>query len=271
MKKFLGLLTRCKDEYFIKEFVDYYLSQGVDLIYIIDDDSNDKSIYDSIKNYSKVIIIFDNNIIKKNSANKIFQKIKQLFQWLIYVDVDEFITTKKNINFTIKQELQTTFKHADCIKIPWVMMSCNNITHNPKSLLKTNIYRWNHNLKHPHKIKKFRCRYRNMECKTIFKPYKFKNIHDHNPSGFIYNQINCINSINLKPIKIQNYYNNLREYGVNNGYLLCYHYRIISIENSINKLKNNKWYIDNKYNIDDLMSSDHPEIIDETLKNKSIH
>ena len=41
-KKFLGLITRCKDEYFVKEFVDYYISQGVDHIYIIDDDSVDK-------------------------------------------------------------------------------------------------------------------------------------------------------------------------------------------------------------------------------------
>ena len=45
-KKFLGLITRCKDEFFVGEFCKYYLSQGVDFIYIIDDDSNDKSIYD---------------------------------------------------------------------------------------------------------------------------------------------------------------------------------------------------------------------------------
>jgi hypothetical protein len=45
---FLGLTTRCKDEFFIKEFCDYYLSQGVDIIFIIDDNSNDKSIYDNL-------------------------------------------------------------------------------------------------------------------------------------------------------------------------------------------------------------------------------
>lgn len=32
---FLGLITRCKDEFFIKEFCDYYLSQEVDKIFII--------------------------------------------------------------------------------------------------------------------------------------------------------------------------------------------------------------------------------------------
>ena len=49
-KKFLGLIARCKDEFFVKEFCSYYLSQGVDQIHIIDDNSSNKSIYDGIKN-----------------------------------------------------------------------------------------------------------------------------------------------------------------------------------------------------------------------------
>ena len=50
MKKLLiGLITRCKDEFFIKEFCDYYLSQGIDRIFIIDDNSKNKNIYNNIK------------------------------------------------------------------------------------------------------------------------------------------------------------------------------------------------------------------------------
>ena len=57
MKKyFLGLITRCKDEFFINEFCEYYLNQGVDKIYIIDDNSNDKSIYNETNN-EKIEII----------------------------------------------------------------------------------------------------------------------------------------------------------------------------------------------------------------------
>lgn len=36
----------------------------------------------------------------------------------------------------------------------------------------------------------------------------------------------------------------------------------------MNKLKNNFWYIKHGYTIDDLMSCDYPEILDETLKHK---
>ena len=55
-KKFFGIITQCKDEYYIKEFCDYYNSQGVDNIYIIDDDSEDKSIYNNISNDNVEII-----------------------------------------------------------------------------------------------------------------------------------------------------------------------------------------------------------------------
>ena len=56
--KYLSGLTRCRDEFYIKEWVDYYLSQGIDSIYIIDDDSKDKRIYDfaSKKKYKNVHI-----------------------------------------------------------------------------------------------------------------------------------------------------------------------------------------------------------------------
>ena len=76
--KFLSILTRCRDEFFIKEWVDYYLLQGVDSIYIIDDDSEDKSIYDfaSDKKYKNVNIIYE----KRNYANTNTKKQGRLFK-----------------------------------------------------------------------------------------------------------------------------------------------------------------------------------------------
>ena len=135
---FLGLITRCKDEFFIKEFCDYYLSQGVDKIFVIDDNSNDKSIYNNIDD-NRIEIIYEKNLFFKKGqmdvVNKYYKELKHKFKWMISVDVDEFITTKKNITHTIKDELNTIFKDVDCIKIPWVMMSCNNRDKNPKSIL----------------------------------------------------------------------------------------------------------------------------------------
>ena len=265
---FLGLITRCKDEFFIKEFCDYYLSQGVDKIYVIDDDSDDKSIYNNIDD-NRIEIIYEKNIIDNDYANKLYKQIKTKFKWMIYCDVDEFITTKKNMANTIKDELNTTFKDVDCIKIPWVMISCNK-DKNPNSILLENTYRWNHNKKHHHKIKKFRCRYDEIEVKCIFKTDNFGSIWDHLPKEIL-GDVLIVDSISKENQSLTPFYNNLRENDIENGILLCYHYRIISKENSIKKLKNNLWYIQNGYTIDDLMSSNYSEIIDETLKYKIIN
>ena len=122
--EFIGLIVRCKDEPYVYEFVNYYIKQGIDKIYIIDDNSN-KEIYKDVINNEKVNIIFHkNNIIKDNynqikSCNRIYKKIKNIYTWIIVIDMDEYITTKKFKNNTIREELETTFKDCMCIKIPW--------------------------------------------------------------------------------------------------------------------------------------------------------
>ena len=77
-------------------------------IMIIDDNSN-RCIYKNIINNDKVIIIYDNNIILKRSIYTLYKIIKPFFEWIINIDIDEFITTKRNKNTSIRQELLTTF------------------------------------------------------------------------------------------------------------------------------------------------------------------
>jgi hypothetical protein len=263
---FLGLLTRCKDEPFIFEFCDYYLSEGVDKIIIIDDNSNNKSIYDKINNNDKIKIIYNSdNINNRKLASQVYKKIRKKFKWLIYCDVDEYICTKINSEKTIKHELKNKFRKVDCIKIPWVMMSSNNRDKNPDSLLKETIFRWDHNKKHPNNIYKFRCKYKKIEVKCIFKPRKFYNIKDHHPIK-PKTKILVVDSINKKKRRLGPTYRKLRESKINNGILLCYHYRIISKENCLNKIKTNKWY--KHRTLEELLSADYAEIKDETIKNK---
>lgn len=270
-KKFLGLLVRCKDEYFIEEFCNHYLNQGVDEIIIVDDNSADKSIYENLTNNQRVRILMEEDIIQKEFIASLYPKIRNHFEWLIYVDTDEFITTKKHNQKTIRETLQSTFKNVDCVKIPWVMMSCNSIDKNPKEILNTNIFRWDHDKKHPSEIHKFRCRYDKIEVKCIFKPAYFDSIFDHNPLEPNIKNPKIVDSINNETSSLDPFHANLREHDISSGYLLCYHYRIISRENNHNKLKNNFWYIKNGYTENDLISSDHPDIIDRHLVNKTFN
>ena len=102
------------------------------------------------------------------------------------------------------------------------MMSCNKIEKNPKSILLENTYRWNHNNKHPHKIKKFSCRYNQIEVKCIFKTNKFNSIWDHHPKDNS-NDVFITDSISKQQRQLNPFYNNLRENDIENGILLCYH------------------------------------------------
>ena len=279
--KYLGLLTRCKDEFYVREFVEYYLSQGIDKIYIIDDNSEDKSIYKEFIENPKVCIIFEKNIINQNITLKIYQRIRGEFQWLIYCDIDEFITTKKNINKTLRDEIHDSFDNTQikCICIPWVMMSCNGKVKNPTYITQEITHRWNHNLKHPHPISKFRCLYDSIEIKSIFRPkyYEFCpgkkapwggnfNIqNDHIPSSLRNYKNDKWNSINIKPINSWRFIG-LREKHIEIAYFVCFHYRVISHENNINKISTNTWY--KKYRVKDLDDYDYPEIVDFTVRDK---
>ena len=200
------------------------------------------------------------------TANELYNKIRDKFEWFIFVDVDEFITAKDN---TIKYELETTFRNADWVKVPWVMMSSNGRKKNPDSVLLENTYRWNHDKKHPNEINKFRCRYENIETKSIFRSSKFAGIKDHRPIYCTVKNPVVVDSIDNKPSDLNIFYSNLRESSIKKGFLLCYHYRIISDENDINKIKNSNYY--QNFTIDDLRKSDHPDIIDENMKNKVLN
>jgi hypothetical protein len=269
----IGLITRCKDEPYIAEFVRYYLSQGVDHIYVVDDDS-DAHLYDTIHTNPCVTIVkhkINNWKHQFVGCSRLYKSIRNQYDWIINVDVDEYITTKKNGRNTIRQELETTFKDCMCVKVPWVMMSINNQQKNPPSLLETNVYRWNHDNKHVARIKekKFMCRYDEIEVKCIFKPAYFNDIYMHHPLLPTASTVKIVESIRNTNSDLSCYYNNLREADIRDGYLLCYHYRIVSVAHCIEKIKTNLHY--KKYTLNDLLSMDYPEIVDETLKKTVTH
>jgi hypothetical protein len=266
----LGLITRCKNEPFIVEFVNHYINEGVDQIYIIDDNSI-QNLYDKIKNDDRVTIIYDINFSNGPELNILYKKIKGKYDWIICVDADEFITTKKNINNTIKDELNTNFKDVDCIKIPWVMMAFNGIEKNPNCLLEENVYRWNHDKKHISKTKihKFRCRHHKIEVKCIFKTKSFNSCWLHHPKDPA-NGIKIVDSIYNKYDKLNPFYENLREKDIGQAFLVCYHYRFVSKQQIYEKTNNNNIFAYKQSNIINIMLQfDYPEIKDNTLKIKS--
>ena len=266
---FLTVITRTKNEPFMEEFVKHYFNEGADKIYILDDNSTIP--------FSNYIITHPNVIIQQifkfkqgdmMEVKELYTKIRFNSTWFILVDADEYITTKKHLNKTIRDELQSTFKDVDCIKVPWVMMAWNGRKEEPDNLLLENIHRMNHDLKHPHPTgwEKGRCRYESVECKPIFKGSKYHSfVNTHMPLSNTNTII--VNSINKNISNSGPFFDNLREHKINSGFLVCYHYRFTSNECCKKKI-DTFVYSGYKTMIKNLLLTDYPERIDETMKNK---
>lgn len=271
--KFLSLITRYLNEPFLEEFVEYYFSEGVNHIFILYDIDSTIPIKKKIIDHKNVTIFNSINFKKRQTmdVNNLYSKIRNQFEWVIFVDCDEFISSTIP-NKTIHDELSIRYKKADCIKIPWIMMSSGDRVDDPPTILQHLTTRWNHNLRHPHPNNwpKGRCRYNQIEVKTISKCCKFKNLGLHHPNNPNSNNIICIESIHNTQTDVNAFYNNLRENDIANASLLCYHYRIFSKESAKRKLINNKLDGYAKGALNNLLLSDYSEITDEFMKNKSI-
>lgn len=271
------LMTKCKNEYFIHEFVEYYMNEGIDYILIYDDNS-EHGTYDKIDvNFLPNVEIIKNDTSCKNrnilnsQLGKLYEKTKN-FDWVICVDVDEYITSRDGN--TIRTHLETTFSEFDYIKIPWVMMARNGRVKNPDSLLREIVHRWNHDIPHFPKITtahpKFQPMYNFILTKAIFKPQKFRGLEPHGPISPIDSEnIKAVDSVRIKKFNVNNrghkFFASLREKDISSAILLCYHYRFCSEEHIYNKRENT---IYNFQDIELCLGYDYPELIDTTIKAK---
>ncbi len=276
----LALITRCKNEQYVNEFVNHYLNEGVDRIYIIDDESRE-GLYQQIVSCPQVEIVYDIPFGYGDSSElkKMYKMIKDDYDWVLIVDLDEYVTTKKNRLKTLKDELLTTFKDSDCVKIPWVMMAFNGIESNPSCLLEGNVYRWNHDKKHENSSgkRKFRCRYNEIEVKCVFKPRAFDSCWDHGPVAVSDENVCTVDSVYNRRAKITHernpsdpFYEELTEKDISQAFLVCYHYRATSKQHSLEKLKDSGFEDYKKLEARDFLDSDFAEIEDLTLSQKSI-
>ena len=284
-KNFLTILMRMRNEnLFLESFIKHYFAEGVDEIHILDDNSTQP--FPDIVNDERVFIYeathFKSQHEKLIDAQMMYEHVlRDKTEWFMFIDADEFITTRRNSDKTIREELETTFKDADLIKIPWIMFGSNGQDENPKQILKDTTWRWNHDKPHPHpeeamKIWPHRkCKLDKIEVKSIFKTKAFSKLTTHCPSNPTYD-INIVDGVD----NIDNYagvdeteiwYYNLREECIDRAYLACNHYRNISKEQMRQKADNSHlplYRVKNCYELQ--LQSDFSEKEDEFLKNKAI-
>lgn len=271
---FLSVITRYLNEPFLEEFVNYYLFEGAEHIYVLYDVDSTLPIKKSILTHKQVTIIESKSFKQRQTldVNRLYQTIRDKTEWVLFVDCDEFVSARKQGDNTIRYELETTFRNADCVKVPWVMMSSNKRAVDPPSILQHIVHRWNHDLRHPHPSgwAKGRCRYDEIEVKCFTRCSKFAHLTLHHPSDMKPNDtVTCVDSIRNQPAKLDPFYKNLRELDIKTGFLLCYHYRVFSKQSVARKCLNNKLVNYQPQFMPHLLASDYADIVDETMSRKS--
>ena len=128
------VINRAKNEnLYIREFVEHYLSIGVEKFYLGDDNPEDvENLFDVLDDYIKKGIVeveftYKRNITLYEFYEYTFRSVYNRCKWFIMYDTDEFLEFHdKNMN--VKSYLDMpVFDKCDSIKIHWMIYDDNNL------------------------------------------------------------------------------------------------------------------------------------------------
>lgn len=174
-EKKLAVLAIMKNEsLLIKEWIQHYLDEGADEIYIIDNgsDDNSKEIIESFSSTGKVQYIF---LPKKWHQKEHYwstlrkHKIKERFEWLLIADVDEFWFVKDGR--TVADAL-SSFCDFDVIYGNWSIFGSSGFEHQPASVRSSFVLR--QPLLGSHKFTKWICRTSSLRKFSQLQVHKIK-------------------------------------------------------------------------------------------------
>ena len=119
------------EEKYIKEWSDYHLNLGFDNIFICDNDEED--IISKILDNERIKILNYRNInnhvsIQSLAYTEVFNTYKKDYDWITFIDIDEFIVLDNKYENNIKNFLSDKiFDNADIIRLHWKCFSDGNI------------------------------------------------------------------------------------------------------------------------------------------------
>lgn len=110
---------------YINEWIDHHLNIGIDHIYVCDNnDRNGESVKDVINNKKVTILNYKNiNDIQPKAYTECFFLYRKQYDWIIFIDIDEFIMLDDKYN-NIKEFLnESMFDKVDIIRLHWKLYS----------------------------------------------------------------------------------------------------------------------------------------------------
>ena len=122
-KYFLTCCLMIKNEgKYIEEWMDHYISEGVEHFYIIDNGSTDNTL-ELLKKYDDLITLFKDTRLYPNlqttMLNDNFWPLVKESEWTMIVDADELIVGK--YGKSIRQHLKEMAKNVSSVYVIWTM------------------------------------------------------------------------------------------------------------------------------------------------------
>jgi len=135
----ISILSMFKNEEMImEEWIQHYISEGIEHFYLIDNGSTDNYGLIVNKYADKITLVVDptrdNVATQPLLYNKHFlETIKMESEWIIIADMDEYIYSRNNFKL-ISDYIKTIPEHVESILMPWKNFGNNNINLQPKSI-----------------------------------------------------------------------------------------------------------------------------------------
>lgn len=133
-----AIIVQIKNENrYLDEWISYHINIGVNHIYIIDNNNIDgEDPHDIIDKYNDYITYINDRgditpgIHQLNYINT-YHEYNTLYDWYIFIDIDEFIVLKSdnNINNYLSRDI---FYNVDQIHLNWVIYDDNNLIYDDK-------------------------------------------------------------------------------------------------------------------------------------------
>ena len=140
MKYFLSVVAIFKNESnIITEWLEHYLAEGVNHFYLIDNGSTDnyqKLIESYIKEKLVDIKVDDRPHMQVEHYNSYLDKIKKESEWVMVVDLDEFIYSRLSYT-TISDYLKSIPNTIAQIYVPWKMFGSSGQIIQPSCCIDT--------------------------------------------------------------------------------------------------------------------------------------
>jgi len=174
------VLTIFKNEgHVLKEWIDHYLDEGVDHLFLIDHGSDDVVASSYLRGYRPQVTVLQGASGSK-SQEQLLQEaydkhVRGRFRWCFVGDMDEFLYA--NRGDTVRDFLLQTEKdypHLKCIAVPWKMFGSSGHATQPSSVVRHFVYR-------DHDVHYNKPEYPSNNVKCIFKPSSFHKINIHTP------------------------------------------------------------------------------------------